>query len=192
MSRVFKFYSNWQLEFFACAECGWTGKVGFEDLDVGDVAAIIECPKCYSRLGVVLYPNLEDTEEAAAQGKTEAIQMLPEFKARIEKNWKLLDRFEQEKIRSADQLPELERRSLEFQWDLVKGEDGEWYQSIRHRDSEVWRELAFFNNLNRFEETKELLKAKYGTRFKSLTPTQRSIEWLSGDNLGRALQITHT
>jgi hypothetical protein len=192
MGRVSKFYSNWQQEIFACAECGWTGKVAFEDLDVGDVAAIIECRNCYSRLGIVLYPNLEDAEEAAAQGNTEAIQMLPEFKERIENNWKLLDRFEQEKIRSADQLLELEGRSLEFHWDLVKGEDGEWYQSIRHRDSEVWRELAFFNNLSRFEETKELLKAKYGTRFKSLTPTQRSIEWLSGDNLGRALQITHT
>src|SRR5580658_4112837 len=104
MGRVYKFYSNWQQEIFACAECGWTGKVAFEDLDVGDVAAIIECRNCYSRLGIVLYPNLEDAEEAAAQGNTEAIQMLPEFKARIEKNWKLLDRFEQEKIRSADQL----------------------------------------------------------------------------------------
>jgi hypothetical protein len=191
MGRIWKFYSNWQQEFFACAACGWTGKVGFEDLDVGDVAAIIECPKCYCRLGVVLYPNLEDTKAAAAEGNREAIQELPGLTARIEKNWELLDRFELEKIYSVDQLPDLKGESLEFYWDLVRGEDGEWYQSIQLGEAEVWRELAFFNNLRRFEEIKGLLKTKYGVRFKSLTPTPKSIEWLSGDNLGRALQIIY-
>jgi hypothetical protein len=62
---------------------------------------------------------------------------------------------------------------------------------IRAGDVELWRELAFFNNLQRFEEIKGLLKAKYGTRFRSLTPTPASIEWLIGDNFGRALQISN-
>src|ERR1022692_4526265 len=192
MGRVCKYYSDWQHEPFTCSQCGWTGTVGVEDLEVGDVAAIIECPKCYRSIGVVLFPNLQDTKEAAAQGNEKAIQALPGFGVRIERNWELLEKFEREKIRSADQLPDLEGESLEFQWGFVKGDDGEWYQSIRLRDVEVWRELAFFNNLQRFEEVKELLKAMYGTRFESLTPTLARIEWLSGDNLGKALQITYT
>jgi len=161
-------------------------------LEAGDTAAIIECPKCYRSLGVVLYPNLEETKEAAAQGNEEALQALPDFESRIERNWELLDRFEQDKIRSADQLPDLEGASLEFRWDFVKGEDGDFYQIIRVGDTELWRELAFFNNLWRFEQIKGLLRTKYGTRFKSLTPTLASIEWLSGDNLGKALQIKFT
>ena len=80
---------------------------------------------------------------------------------------------------------------LEFDWDFIKGNDGEFYQVIRAGEPEVWRELAFFNNLRRFEEIKELLKAKYSPRFKSLTPTDASLEWLSGDNLGKALQISY-
>ena len=191
MGKVCKYYSNWQHEVFTCSECGWTGNVSHEDLEAGDVAAIIECPKCYRSLGVLLYPNLEETKEAAANGNEEAIKGLPSFESRIERNWELLDRFEQEKLRSANQLPDLDGEALEFDWDFEKGEDGEFYQVIRTGDAEVWRELAFFNNVPRFEEIKGMLKAKYGTRFKSLTPIQASIEWLSGDNLGKALQISH-
>jgi hypothetical protein len=106
-------------------------------------------------------------------------------------NWKLLDRFDREKLRSADQLPNLDGESLEFVWGFVKGDDGEFHQVIRAGDAEVWRELAFFNNLRRFEEVKGMLKAKYGERFKSLTPTDASLEWLSGDNHGKALQISY-
>ena len=190
--RVWKYYSDWQQEIFTCAECGWTGTVGFEDLEVGDVAAIIECPMCYKSLGVVLYPDLEETREAAAQGNEKAIEALSDFEARINHNWELLEKFEQEKIRSADQLPNLDGESLAFEWDFIKGADGEFYQIIRLGDVELWRELGFFDNMRRFEEVKRLLKTKYGARFKSMTPTSASIEWLSGDNLGRALEISYT
>lgn len=47
MGKVCKYYSDWQHEIFNCSKCDWTGTVGFEDLEAGDVAAIIECPKCY-------------------------------------------------------------------------------------------------------------------------------------------------
>jgi hypothetical protein len=192
MGEVYKYYSDWRHETFACSPCGWTGTVSYEDLEVGDVAAIIECPKCYRSLGAVLFPNLEETKEAAANGNEEAIKALPGFEARINDNWELLDRFEQEKLPSTDQLPNLNGEWLEFDWDFEKGEEGEFYQVIRAGDVEVWKELAFFNNIRRFEEIKGLLKAKYGTRFKSLTPTQASIEWLSGDNLGKALRLSCT
>ena len=192
MGKVCKYYSDWQHEIFTCGQCGWSGIVGFEDLEVGDVAAIIECPKCYKSLGVVLYPNLEETKEAAAMSKEEAIQALPSFESRVERNWELLDRFDQEQLRSAGQLPNLDGEALEFDWDFVKGNDGEFYQVIRTGGVEVWRELAFFNNIRRFEEIKEMLRARYGTRFKSLTPTDASIEWLSGDNLGKAIRLSYT
>jgi hypothetical protein len=189
MGRVCKYYSDWQHEVFACEQCGWAGTVGFEDLEVGDVAAIIECPKCFRSLGVVLFPNLQDTREAAVQGNREAIAALPSFETRINRNWEMLGTFDREKIQKADQLPDVNGEALEFQWDFLKGEDGEWYQCIRFGDAELWRELAFFNNMRRFAEVKKLLRTKYGSRFKSLTPTQASIEWLSGDNLGKALRI---
>ena len=194
MGRVWPYYSNWRDEVFKCSHCGWSGKVTTHDVgEVGGGGASLECPKCYRNLGVVIeFPNLKDTEEAAAQGNEEAIKALPSFESRINDNWKLLDRFDHQKLRSADQLPNLDGESLEFDWDFVKGNDGEFYQVIQAGSTEIWRELAFFNNVPRFEEIKGLLRAKYGTRFKSLTPTVASIEWLSGDNLGTALRHSHT
>ena len=191
MGRAWKYYSNWQHEIFACAVCGWTGTVSHQDLDVGDAAAIIECPKCQKSLGVVLYPSLRDTREAAVQGDQGAIAALPGFAARVKKNWDLLKKFAQEKIDSADQLPELEGESLEFVWDFVNGSDGEYYQVIRAGEKELWWEFAFFNNLRRFEEVKHLLRKKYGARFKSLTPTAEAVEWLVGDNVGKAAALSY-
>ena len=60
--------------------------------------------------------------------------------------------------------------------------ENEDYQVIRVGEREVWRELAFWDNMVRFNEIKDLLKRKYGTRFKSLTPTDGSLDFLTGDH----------
>jgi hypothetical protein len=38
----------------------------------------------------------------------------------------------------------------------------------------------------------ELLRQKYGTRFKALRPTERSEEWLCGDNAGKLVRLSYT
>lgn len=85
---------------------------------------------------------------------------LPGFRRRVEHNWELIRRFEQEKISSADQLPELQGEALEFIWDLVKVADGEYYQVIRLGEREIFTEPAFWGNTSRFAEVKRLLKKK--------------------------------
>ena len=84
----------------------------------------------------------------------------------------------------------MEGEALEFTWDFAKAEDGEYYQTICLAERELWRELAFWSNVRRFEEVKGLLKEKYGARFRSLTPTDDSLEWLSGDNLSRLMHLS--
>ena len=84
-SRAFKWYGGWQRQRLSCSRCGWTGIVETKDLgDLFSDSATIECPRCYRSLGVVLFPNLRETEEAAAQANEEAIQALPEMKNRLE------------------------------------------------------------------------------------------------------------
>ena len=159
MGRVWKYYSNWQEEQFRCNHCRWIGNVGVADLDYSsDVAAIIECPKCYRSLGVVQFPNLNDTEQASAQGNAEAMAALPKLRQRIKRNEELLERFRQRKIERPGQLPELEGEGLEFGWDFVQESDGEFYQIIRLAERELWREPAFFSSLRRFEDVKQLLR----------------------------------
>jgi len=190
-NKAFKYYSTWQRDVFNCPRCGWSGAVSLADLDdpCGG-AATIQCPKCFRRIGVVVFPNLSDTEEAAAQGNEEAIRELPGMRDRLNRFQARMDRFVEEKLQSIDQLPELQEEWLEFIWD-IEDVEGDTYQIIRLGDAEVWRELAFFDNIPRFHEVKEWLKTKYTTRFKSLTPTDDSLEWLCGDNAGKLTRLRY-
>jgi hypothetical protein len=138
----------------------------------------------------VLFPNLRDTEEAAAQGNEAAIRELPKFREQIAHAQARIDRFKQEKIESANQLPELDDEMLEFTWDIADVA-GEKYQVIRLGDAEIWRELAFFDSIPRFNEVKGLLRKKYGSRFKMLKPTEASQEWLCGDNAGKLFRLDY-
>jgi hypothetical protein len=191
-NRGFKWYSNWQQELLCCSRCGWVGKVSLDDLeDPTDSGASIECPECHRRIGEVLFPNLRDTEEAAAQGNEEAVRELPKFREQIAHAQARIDRFKQEKIESVNQLPELDGEMLEFTWDIADAA-GEKYQVIRLGDAEIWRELAFYENIQRFNEVKELLRKKYGSRFKMLKPTAASQEWLCGDNAGKLFRLEYT
>jgi hypothetical protein len=107
-------------------------------------------------LGVVLYPNLQETKEAAAQGNDEAIKALRHSRggsSTIVHCWTGSKR----KNSAAPINCRTWGDSLEFEWDFQKGNDGEWYQVIRAGDVELWRELAFFNSPRRFEEIKGLL-----------------------------------
>jgi hypothetical protein len=190
--RSFRWYSNWQQELLCCSWCGWVGNASVHHLeDAGAFGAIIQCPKCRRRMGEVLFPNLKDTEEAAAQGNTEAQLRLPELLRELEQAQHRFLKFEQQKIMRVDQIPELAGDSLEFIWDFAKI-DGENYQIIQTGNVEIWRELAFFENIDRFNEVKELLRRKYGSRFKALTPSRESLEWLCGDNAGKLFQLSYT
>jgi hypothetical protein len=153
--------------------------------------AIIQCPNCQQRMGEVLFPNLKDTEEAAAQGNAEAKLRLPELLRELEQAQSRSLRFEQQKIMRVDRIPELAGNSLEFIWDLA-ATDGESYQVIRLGHTEVWKELAFFENIDRFNQVKELLRQKYGARFNALTPSRNRLEWLCGDNAGKLFRRSYT
>jgi hypothetical protein len=191
-NRCFKWYSDWQQELLCCSRCGWVGTVGLDDLeDPTAGGASIECPQCHRRIGEVLFPNLRDTEEAAANGNEEAIRELPKFKEQVAQAQARIDRFKREKLDSINQLPELDGEMLEFTWDIADAA-GDKYQVIRLGNAEIWRELAFFDNIPRFHEVKELLRKKYGTRFKILKPTEASQEWLCGDNAGKLFRLEYT
>ena len=189
--RLYPWYSNWKTLLFTCDHCGWKGKG--EDAFPNE-GGVMECPRCDRGVGYVEFPNLRDMERAAAEGNPEAIQDLPEKRERIRRMEARMNRFQSKHLHSMDQLPELEGESLEFTWDLEVhvGEEDEDYQIIRVGEIEVWRELAFFDNILRFNEIKGLLKRKYGTRFKSLTPTDGSLDFLTGDHFFKLKSLSWT
>ena len=177
--QLYEWYSNWKILQFTCEHCGWTGK-GEEAFP--DEVGMMECPRCDHGVGYVQFASLRDTERAAVEGNADAIRDLPEKREWVKRMEARMSRFHREKLCSLDQLPELEGESLEFTWDLADHVADEDYQIIRLGDREVWRELKFIDNILRFNEIKDLLKRKYGARFKSLTPTGRSLDLLTGEH----------
>jgi hypothetical protein len=147
--ELYPWYSNWKSLRFRCEHCGWTGngKQAFPN-EVG----VMECPVCDYGVGYVQFPSLRDTERAAAKGNLEAIRDLPEKREWARRMEARMNRFRREKLCTIDQLPELEGECLEFTWDLAEhvGNEDEDYQIIRVGDREIWRELAFFDNVLRF------------------------------------------
>jgi len=135
-------------------------------------------------------------EQAAAEGNPEAIQDLPKKREWIKRMEVRMNRFWSNHLHDLDQLPELEGESLEFTWDIAVHVDdeneNEDYQIIKIGQREVWRELAFWDNILRFNEIKDLLKRKYGTRFKSLTPTDGSLDFLTGDHYFKVQTLSWT
>jgi hypothetical protein len=152
---------------------------------------MMECPRCDNGVGSVEFPSLRDTEKAAALRNEDAIRDLPEKRAWIKRMEDRIGRFEREKLKDITQLPELNGETLEFTLDVIQV-DGEDYQVIRLGDVEVWRELAFWDHMPLFSELKNLLREKYGSRFKSLTPTGWSLDWLTGDHYYRVKELTYT
>ena len=67
-------------------------------------------------------------------------------------------------------------------WDF-EDVDGGHDAVIRLKSQDVWREPALWEGSDRFLEVKALLKERYGSRFRSLTPTEGSELYLYGDNV---------
>jgi len=153
-----------------CTECNWAGiaQDGVRDdhTDLFDVS----CPKCEKMLLVVPYPTVEQIREAAQNGHSEAQSMMP----RIEKVELRRTEFNLVKLKSPDQLPEIEGDELHFIWDSERDGDDR-FLVIRCDNDRIWREPEWWECWQRFNEIKILLRERYGERACSLVPTERSL-----------------
>lgn len=130
-----------------------------------------------------LLPTFEDVERAAAAGDPKA---LGELDSALERR-AFLERAE-DSHPAADELPELEGDRLAFEWDFEDREPGgDCMTVIRLDGRELWREVAYYEGADRFDEVKALLKDRYGARFASLIPTRASELYLYGDMISRTV-----
>jgi hypothetical protein len=53
---------------------------------------------------------------------------------------------------------------------------------IRLGDRVIWTEPGLWEGAWRFEQVKQVLKQRYGSRFRSLTPAEQSELYLYGDD----------
>lgn len=161
-----------------CPSCGWSGTGADASREHFAELFDLRCPRCELMILIVSYPTIDETKAEAAHGNPRAIGDM----AQVERIEDFQHRLEREQLRGAEQLPELEGGRLEFIWDFdsTKGEANA--RTVVTLDGHViWNEPAIWEGADRFLAVKSLLKEKYGQRFASLTPSDRSRLYLYGD-----------
>lgn len=171
------YFGDWQTRILTCPICGWTGTFEEGLVEIYDCLRDCSCPGDHDlsfppMLAVLPYPTLDDYKEHFDS-------LSEDEKAYVRAIEASVNRFEQGKLKSPDQLPDLNEPALDLIWDEQGDET-----VIRFEDQVIWREPARYEALWRFKEIVELLKAKYSTRLRDLAPTKRSWMDLYGDKMG--------
>lgn len=180
-ARIVRYYDYEENEELTCPRCGWNGTAKEGDKESYSELFDVSCPNCEQMLLIVSYPTTGETEEAAKGGNKEALEELASLRRRHE----FLESFERDRLRSPQQLPELEGETLSFVWDQE-----EKRTVIRIGDMVIWSEPAIYEGWERFNEVKNVLKQKYGPRFHRITPTMRSEMYLYGDDISSPGKIS--
>lgn len=172
------YYSEFDPEAtIACLKCGSSQRAGDNhELDGG--VFDVRCVQCEHRMVTVMFPTVLETRDAAASGNLRAIEDLPGIEAQAARREITMATM----LKSPSQLPELPDSPLVIHWDSETVEGEEW-QVLRHGDTEIWREAAFYESIEIFEAVVRVLQARYGSRFAELRPTEASLLWLYGDRL---------
>ncbi len=162
--------------------CGWTG-LGSETgvYESFDDLYEVAYPKCEEKIGICEYPYSWEVKANPAANKVDKL-MVEVMESRDV-------RFEREKLKSPDQLPDIDGDSIIFTWDTDTNDGGPSNVHIKHGDALIWKEMEWYEGFRRFIEIAGILKMKYGDRLKDVVPTHRSERDLYGDHLGAGWQV---
>jgi hypothetical protein len=176
VTRHFHYYDNWEQIILHCADCDWSG--AFKEGSVGYFNELMDssCPRCPSGLplAIVLYPTLDEMRANIDK---------PGVREELESWERSIEYFESRKLKTPEQLPEIDERQFELTWDFDEDRDKKSWTIISHRGVEILREPARWEGYPRYEQVAKILIAKYGARLKDLVPTSASRNWLWGDKL---------
>lgn len=168
-----------------CTRCGWSGPASSGERFHQDLLDVT-CPDCAQMLLIVPFPTIEETRAAAAAGDRRARAELPHVE-KIETRWQTAA---ESGLAGAHQLPEiLGDEDITIVWDFEE-RGGESFTVLRHEGREIWRELAFWEGIARFEEVAALLEQRYGRRLVAVEPTPASELYLYGDRLSAPQRVT--
>ena len=165
------YFEKWLEKEYTCGECAWHGIA--RDTGRGrmyrEMFLELCCPECSAFLDLIIFPPEKGCGASRKELTEEQLKALEE-------------REEQEKayrekcLCSVDQLPELEEDVLRLVWDQEGAET-----RIQVGETVIWSEPLKYEAFDRYEQVALLLKEKYGSRVKDLTPTDRSKLFLYGD-----------
>jgi hypothetical protein len=160
-----------------CSACGWEGLATTALNLVGDIVEI-DCPKCGGPIARLVCPTPDETRAAASAGNPRALADLEEAEA-ADAEWA---KRKASMIDPTIRLPELPGDELAVDWELEERGKESWYV-LRCGGVELAREIAGFEDWHRYRSVVEVLQTRYGSRLKSVTPSDAARFHLGGDSL---------
>lgn len=168
-------FDDWRERSYQCQRCNWSGRGS--ELQRGEIFSEVyemDCPRCgQEAVAVIQIPTWEEKRQNWDKLSEEDKRAVEAFEAHLQE-------FERRKLRSPDQLPDLQGESLVVVWDTneKRGET-----SLELDLQVLWTEPAVWEGYWRFIQVAQILSLKFGARLKDLVPTDRSEVWLYGDIL---------
>jgi len=126
-------------------------------------------------LAIVSYPTIQESEQNWSK-------LNDQEKREVAARKQFLEHWETARLKSPEQLPELDGPKLTLVWDCVE-EATRRVTVLRQGDIEIWREPALYEGYERFREIVLILKQKYGARLADVVPTPGSELYLYGDKV---------
>lgn len=161
--------------------CGWSGPASAGGIEIFSQCFSFECPECGRTLAVFSHPTIDETKRKAAEGNEKAKAEL----ASTLKRETFLERAAASELKDPGELPDLKGDELVIEWDFDDPPEDhqDCWTVLRHDGKEFWREVAYYEGIDRFREVASILREKYGTRLVELRPTSKSDTYLCGDDL---------
>jgi hypothetical protein len=165
------YYEGWKEKEYSCEECDWKGSGGTSNYGLFKRKMFVElyCPSCSAFLDLIILPESDHCGKGTETLTDEQKKALEEQKDQM--------RLYREKcLQSPDQLPEIADADFTLVWDQVEGDT-----RIMKDDMIIWSEPLAYEGFDRYERIALILKDKYGSRVRDLTPADRSLLFLHGD-----------
>jgi len=178
MHKTIKYFDNWKDEPLHCPNCQWGGTCETASEDDYSTGQVFCCPQCSESVLLLVVP-FPTTQENRAHWD----QLDQNEKRSLVKREAFLTDYESRKLKSSEQLPDIEQQIFIVQWNEQETETGVDVvlcvgSEIIHAEPRTW-EAA-----HRFGEIAKILHQRYGHRIQDLIPTPRSYLYLYGDDTG--------
>jgi len=182
-AKRYGYFEQWRGKPAECTDCGWTGELGQSEPG-GEERIHRLCPECDAVLAVVYEPSVENARENWDSLSAEQKAEIERIERRLESRQAHMEHFEATMLRSADQLPDIAEPHFSLTWDVETPEAGEFATIICQGERIIWREVAHWQDHERFGLVAGILKERYGARLEDLVPTREAELYLYGDSLG--------
>ena len=184
--------SEWDHEYVTCHQCNTETCAWNLLFECPYDQLYLKCPDCSQHLMTIDYSSPKEyvhrvrtycKDDDYVKYRYETITKNSELE-RI----KFLEIVEKSKLRSADQLPDINSEEIIITWKIGQGDSQYKTIDICYKNQVLWTEILIYEHYERYLEVGKILKEKYKKKLKDFIPDSSILFDLYGD-CGESIQM---